>query len=123
MSASRRARGGAERPSTTFDFGLQHERTALAWERTAISIMVTGVVLARFAAIEALWFFAGVGLVQTALGAVVLVWASAHYEDLHGPLRDGTDVVHPSAARVVGLSAVGAIGLALVLAVVVVFRR
>ena len=29
-----------DRPSTVFDAGLQHERTALAWERTAISTMV-----------------------------------------------------------------------------------
>ncbi|MEZ5138477.1 MAG: DUF202 domain-containing protein [Acidimicrobiales bacterium] len=27
---------------------LQHERTALAWERTAFSILAVGVVLARF---------------------------------------------------------------------------
>ena len=67
--------------------------------------------------------FAGVGLLQTAFGAGLLVWAGTHYDDLHGPLRANADVVHPHAARVVGLVTVTAIGLALATAVAVAFTR
>jgi len=109
------------RPTTSFDTGLQHERTALAWERTAIATMVAGLVLSRFAAIHEYWLAAGVGMLQTAFGAGLLVWAGTHYEDLHGPLRTGDDVVHPTAARIVGLVAVSTIGVALVTAIVVAF--
>ena len=41
--------GKPQRPERVFDLALQHERTALAWERTAIAAMVAGVVLARSA--------------------------------------------------------------------------
>ena len=52
------------RPDTVFDRGLQHERTALAWERTAIAAMVAGVLLGRYAS-EALHpTFAVVGIAQ-----------------------------------------------------------
>ena len=72
-----------------FDAGLQHERTALAWERTAIASMVAGVLLGRYAAESLHPAFAAVGLAQVVFGSVVLLWAATHYEDLHGPLRSG----------------------------------
>jgi uncharacterized membrane protein YidH (DUF202 family) len=112
-----------DRPTTSFDSGLQHERTALAWERTAIATMVAGLVLSRFAAIHEYWLAAGAGMLQTAFGAGLLVWTGAHYEDLHGPLRAGDDVVHPSAARTVGLVTVSATGLALAAAIAVAVSR
>lgn len=112
-----------QRPPNSFDGGLQQERTALAWERTAIAMMVAGVVLARFATVEEVYVFSVIGLLQTAFGAALLVWTGAHYEDLHAPLRAGDPVVHPSAARLVGLVTVIAIGLALMLAVAVTIAR
>ena len=108
------------RPESSFDTGLQHERTALAWERTAIAMMVSGIVLARFAAINTALLVVAAGMIQTAFGAGILVWAGSHYDDLHGPLREGADVIHPQATRVVGLVTVSAIGVGLVLAIVVV---
>ena len=111
-----------ERPPNTFDAGLQHERTALAWERTSIAMMVSGVVFARHAAGEAGVVFAVLGLAQTALGGGLFVWAGAHYEDLHGRLRSGDAVVHPTVARVVGLSTVLFTGFASLFAVLVALR-
>lgn len=107
------------RPPQSFDGALQHERTALAWERTAITMMVAGILFARYAASVGHLAVAFAGLLQTALGAAVLVWAGWHYEDLHGPLRRGVDVVHPMAARLVGLTTVAFSGLALSLATLV----
>lgn len=108
-----------DRPAMAIDRGLQHERTTLAWERTAISLMVAGIVLGRFAAVAGLWFFAGAGLVLTAFGAGVLVWAGIHYDSLHAMSLRGDDVVHPAATRRVGLATVIGVGLGLVAAILV----
>ena len=106
-----------QRPEARFSSSLQHERTALAWERTAIAVMVAGVVLARVSALEEAWALAVAGMALTAAGGSVLVWAGLHYDDLHGPLRRGEDVVHPLAARLLGVMAmlVAAAGLTLAL--------
>ena len=111
------------RPTAIFDAGLQHERTSLAWERTAISMMVAGLVLSRFAATEGLWLLAVGGMAQVVFGAAVLVWSGAHYEELHGVLRSGTDVVHPAATRWIGLATIAGTGAGLVGAVVVTITR
>lgn len=96
-----------ERPERRFDEGLQHERTALAWERTAISTMVAGVVLVRSATTEGLTVFGGVGLLEALIGGGLLLWASWRYEELHGVLRRGDSVVHTHATRLVGLTTAG----------------
>lgn len=105
----------SDRPDVSFNPSLQHERTALAWERTAISVMVSGVVLSRVSALEEAWALAVIGMGLTAGGGAVLVWAGLRYDDLHGPLRRGEDVVHPLAARLLGVMAmvVAAAGLTL----------
>ena len=102
------------------DPGMQQERTALAWERTAISAMTAGVILARFAASNAHPALAAAGLTQTFIGAMVLVWAGFHYVDLHTPIRSGGEVVHPTAARLLGLSTMVFSGFAFVLALIVI---
>ena len=106
-----------------FDSGLQHERTSLAWERTAISMMVAGLVLSRFAATEAFWLLAAGGMVQVTFGAVLLVWSGVHYEELHGTLRRGADVVHPSATRWIGLATIAGTGAGLVAAITATVTR
>lgn len=111
------------RPSTSFDAGLQHERTALAWERTAIATMVAGALLGRWAAEDAAPLFGVVGIVQVAFGGALLAWAGRHYEDLHGSLRDGINPTHPRAARVVGAATTAGIGAALGLSVFVLVTR
>jgi len=111
------------RPTEVFDTGLQHERTSLAWERTAISMIVAGLLLSRFAAVEGFWLLAVGGMVQVVFGAVLLVWSGVHYEELHGALRRGADVVHPSAARWVGLATIAGTGAGLVVAVAVTLTR
>ncbi len=111
------------RPDTVFDQGLQHERTALAWERTAIASMVAGVLIARYAS-QALHFaFAFVGLAQVVVGAALLLWSARHYDDLHGPLRGGETPIHPTAARVVGMTTIAFTGAGLALAIIIAITR
>ena len=113
---------GPVRPATSFDAGLQHERTALAWERTAISTMVAGALLGRWAAEDAAALFGVFGIMQVAFGGALLAWAGRHYEDLHGPLRSGVNPTHPQAVLVVGIATTMGIGAALALAVAFTFR-
>lgn len=110
------------RPAAVYDRGLQHERTALAWERTAIAGMVAGVLLARYSATSLHPVVAVLGVLQVVVGSGVLVWAARHYDDLHGPLREGQSPIHPLAAKVVGLGAVVFTGVATVIAVVIALR-
>lgn len=88
--------------------GLQHERTTLAWERTAIATMVAGVLLARWAAESSMTWFAGFGIAQVMFGSGLLVWSST------------SDSTRPAATRVVGLATTAGIGGALVLAIITV---
>ena len=112
---------GAPRVAPELDKpGLQTERTALAWERTAISKMVVGVLLARAAAGDAHWITALAGLAQTFVGAAVLVWAGLHYHQLHGPIQRGDGVVHPGAARAVGIATIAVTGVSLLLAAIII---
>jgi len=109
----------ADRPTTVFDPGLQHERTALAWERTAIASMVAGVLMARYASLSLHFVFAFIGLAQVAAGAGLLLWSAQHYDELHGPLRSGDSPIHPKATQVVGVGAILFTGAGLMLAVII----
>lgn len=107
------------RPATFFDQGVQHERTALAWERTAISMIASGLLLARYAAHTAHWTIASIGVLETMAGGGLLIWAGMRYDDLHGPLRAGEPIVHPRSARVVGMLTMLFTGTALTLALLI----
>ena len=107
------------RPDAVFDQGLQHERTSLAWERTAIASMVAGVLMARYAPDSGHFVFAFIGLGQVIVGAAILLWSGQHYENLHGRLRSGETPVHPTAARIVGIGSIVFTGLATTLAVII----
>lgn len=108
-----------ERPGEVFDAGLQHERTSLAWERTAIASMVAGILLARYAAESLHFAFAFVGIAQVVGGAAILLWSGRHYENLHGRLRAGETPVHPTAVTLVGVGSIVFTGLSTVLAIII----
>lgn len=105
-----------------YDQGLQHERTAMAWERTAVSTMVAGTLLARYAATDAHPMLAVLGVLQVAFGGGLLMWSGRHYEELHGPLSGGQNPSHPLAIRVVGFATTLGVGLAMALALLVITR-
>ena len=104
------------RPDEVFDPMLQHERTALAWERTAIATMVSGTLLARRAA-DLHVSLAAMGVLQVVLGAALLIWTGLRYEQLHAPLRRGDSPVHPGAVRFIGITTMVFSGLAAVIAI------
>lgn len=107
-------------PEGTGD-GLQYERTALAWERTAIAMMVAGVVLTRYAASDAHVLLSSFGIVQTAGGGLLLVWAGNNHDLLHDLSRPVGAVPQVNLTRAVGIGTVLFTTTALVLAVVLVF--
>ncbi len=106
-------------PTEVFDGGLQHERTALAWERTAIAVMVAGTLLGRYGANAGHNVLASIGGAEVLFGAALLVWTGFNYNELHGPLRRGEGVVHPRATMVVGAAVVFFTGAAALLAFLV----
>jgi uncharacterized membrane protein YidH (DUF202 family) len=99
------------RPERIVDANVQHERTSLAWERTAVAVMVAGVFLAR-AGTKVTPALSVPGIALVLAGAFLLVWSGRHYDDLHGRVREGTAVVYPEVARVVGFVAMVGTGTA-----------
>lgn len=108
---------------TSFDPGLQAERTALAWERTGFSMMAAGVLFGRYAVTDAHEVLAAGGVAQMGLGAGLLMWAGFRYWGMQGPLWADEPVVHPTAARIVGLATIVFTALALLLAILLGIAR
>ena len=95
--------GPLPRPVNSIGGGLQHERTSLAWERTAIAMMVAGVVLARYAASSVHFTLGFVGVLQTFSGGVLLAWAGRHDDDLHNPALPASAVPQVRLTSLIGL--------------------
>ena len=114
--------GRAPRWPEIADPGVQQERTALARERTAIATMVAGVIIARIASDHHHWLVATLGLVHIGVGGLILIWASRRYDDLHAPIVNGSEVVHPTATRVIGLTTISLTIVAIALAMLLTFQ-
>ncbi len=110
------------RPADSIGGGLQHERTALAWERTAIAMMVTGVLIARYTA-DALHPAVGLfGIAETVGGGLLLYWAGVHDRELHDPTEPASAVPKVWLTQIVGLATVLFCGVATLLAAVIALR-
>lgn len=88
------------RADLVFDLGLQAERTALAWQRTALGMAVGALVAGRLA-VPAF----GVGSLLVAvlgllLAVVVMATSRRRYRAVHASLRAGGDL---TAVRSAGL--------------------
>jgi uncharacterized membrane protein YidH (DUF202 family) len=101
------------------DEGQPEERTALAWERTAFSIMFVGTLIARQAASSVHWVFGVAGLSVVATGSAVLVWAGLRYDDLRLLPAAVENPVHTTATRLIGTLAVVVIGVATIVATLI----
>lgn len=112
-----------DKPDTVFDEGLQHERTTLAWERTAISMVVAGTIVARWGVGDGLPVHAGAGVIALLIGVSILVWSGHNYSALHGPLHAGASPVQPRLTRLVGTVTTLVTLSALTLGIILVLRR
>lgn len=95
-----------QRPMNSIGGGLQHERTLLAWERTAVAMMVGGLALARYASISGHVLFGVAGILQTAGGGALLFWAGINHDELHSPATPASAVPQVALARLVGIGTV-----------------
>lgn len=106
------------RPADSVGGGLQHERTALAWERTAFSIMVAGILLARFLSSRGPAMLGGLGVAATVGGGALLLWANRNHAMLHDPTLPASAVPQVRLTRLIGSAAVAITGVALVMGLV-----
>lgn len=72
-----------------FDTGLQNERTGLAWQRTALSLTVTGLIAARFVASSLPVVAIVLTTATLAVWGLVTVTSSARYRISHTALHEG----------------------------------
>jgi uncharacterized membrane protein YidH (DUF202 family) len=113
---------GAEGPgppgSGVVDLGLQHERTALAWDRTALGLMVVGVFSVRVAGGGVGELVHLPGYLVTGLGAALLWLGARRYRHRDADLRAGASPVRPRLIVLTGVATIvmGLASLALVLA-------
>ena len=94
--------------------GLQHERTALAWERTSIATMVAGITLTRALANQGHPVLGILGLIWVAGGGALLWWSAANHALLHDPSLPPSAVPQVGLSRLVGLSTLAFSAFALV---------
>lgn len=86
-------------------------------------MMVAGIALARYAAIDGHVFLSAAGIAQTAGGGWLLVWAGRHSDLLHDLLSPTTVVTQVNLTRAVGIGTVLFTGVSLVLAIVLILAR
>lgn len=107
------------RPDSVFDSMLQHERTTLAWERTAFAGIIVGSLMTRVGASVHL-LLGGIGLIFVCAAGALLIWVGRNYDGLHGPLQAGESPVHPAVVAAVGALATLATVAATILALVAI---
>ncbi|WP_051009547.1 DUF202 domain-containing protein [Timonella senegalensis] len=78
-----------------YDIGLAVERTALAWQRTILALVVGSVVAARYVS----YAVDGpapilLGVAGTGLGIVALIWTRRRYDKMSSDLKEKREV-HP----------------------------
>jgi putative membrane protein len=111
------AEGPGPRGSEVFDVGLQHERTALAWDRTALALIVVAALSIRVAGGPFGELLHLPGYLVIGLGAALLWFGARRYRHRDHDLRRGASPVRPRLIVLTGIAAVvmGLVSLPLVL--------
>ena len=86
--------------------GLPHERTALAWTRTALSLVVAGSLLIRYLGAPFSDVYHLPAYSALAAGTAIL-WLSARDQRLQTRHNESTSQLRPGRALVVGITAFG----------------
>jgi uncharacterized membrane protein YidH (DUF202 family) len=89
-----------------FDTGLQHERTALAWDRTGLSLLVVGALTLRSGGPPYDDLFHAPGYAAMLVGAGLLWAGGRRYRRRELALRHGASPVHPRLVLLTGVSAI-----------------
>jgi putative membrane protein len=90
-----------------FDLGLQHERTALAWDRTALGLIVVGAFTVRGVGGPFGELLHLPGYLAIAFGAVLLWLGARRYRHRDHDLREGSSPVRPRLVILTGVATVG----------------
>jgi uncharacterized membrane protein YidH (DUF202 family) len=98
-----------------FDVGLQHERTALAWDRTGLSLIVVGVLTLRSGGPPYDDVLHAPGYLAMVIGALLVWEGGRRYRRREVDLRAGGSPVRPDLVLVTGMTAVAVSAAALVL--------
>jgi putative membrane protein len=100
--------------SPDYRFTLANERTFLAWVRTSLALMASGVAVVQFVPGLAVIRHV-IGFVLVALGGVVAAIAYAHWERNERAMRLGEQLPHSPVPRIVAaalaVAAFAALGL------------
>jgi uncharacterized membrane protein YidH (DUF202 family) len=83
------------RPQKVFDRSLQQERTALAWDRTGVAMIVAGALFVRAGTPPYHELRHAPGMIAMVFGAVLILLAYRRYDWLHARLHAGEPVVSP----------------------------
>ena len=109
---------GSDRPQRVFSRELQQERTALAWDRTAVAMIVGGALFVRAGQPPYHEVRHAPGLVAIVFGATLIVLASRRYDAMRRRLDAGHAATSPRLVLATGLFtvafAVAALGLVIV---------
>jgi uncharacterized membrane protein YidH (DUF202 family) len=81
------------RPHQVLDPGVQQERTALAWQRTGLSLAAAGVLYLHATVSRAWLLIPGAALLLVAAATLLTGWR--RYERLHQQLQTGAPVAAP----------------------------
>ena len=108
--------GEADEPDGILDRGLQHERTALSWDRTAMALMLVGALVIR-ATYELGPVWGLPGYLTVGVGGFLLWMGTRHRRRQDLELRAGASPVRTGMVVLTGAVAVGISLVALVLVV------
>ena len=110
-----------EQPQVDYRFILANERTFLAWMRTALGLVAGGVALDQFVAIDQRsWPIGAIAVVTVFLGAAVALIGIFRWHNADVAMHEGVSIPRSNVLLITG---VGFTGLAVVIALALIFLR